>query len=182
MVRTSKKKGSGSKIKKYKKARDTKRRGKDYDEICDLVAARDEGRAAPIPYDDDLPGGGQFFCEETGKHFCDQRALDDHKKPRAARLPRRASRESRLVPKRRLPRGAPRQGWRPRRASRQPAHLVPRRSRAYKRRVKELKEIAPYTQRDAELAAGMTVEVLPSAREARAKAAAAAESRMDLNN
>ena len=34
----------------------------------------------------------------------------------------------------------------------------------------------------AELAAGMTVEVLPSAREARAKAAAAAESRMDLNN
>mmetsp|Transcript_26999 Transcript_26999/g.80952 ORF Transcript_26999/g.80952 Transcript_26999/m.80952 type:complete len:136 (-) Transcript_26999:19-426(-) len=134
MVRTSKKKGSGSKIKKYKKARDTKRRGKDYDEICELVAARDEGRAAPIPYDDDLPGGGQFFCEETGKHFCDQRALDDHKK-----------------------------------------------SRAYKRRVKELKEIAPYTQRDAELAAGMTVEVLPSAREARAKAAAAAESRMDLN-
>jgi len=33
-------------------------------------------------FDDELPGGGQFFCMETGKHFIDAHALADHKKTR----------------------------------------------------------------------------------------------------
>ena len=33
-----------------------------------------------LPYDDDLPGGGQFYCAETGRYFQDQKALDAHKK------------------------------------------------------------------------------------------------------
>ena len=41
--------------------------------------------------------------------------------------------------------------------------------------MKELREGTPHTQRDAETYAGLGVEVLPSAREARAKAAAKAE-------
>ena len=77
------------------------------------------------PFDDDLPGCGQFYCVETARYFVDQKALDDHKK-----------------------------------------------SRAYKRRVKELKEETPFTQKDAEAAAGMTKERLPSAAESRAKAEA----------
>lgn len=33
-----------------------------------------------IPFDDELPGGGQFYCVETDKHFIDARALGLHKK------------------------------------------------------------------------------------------------------
>ena len=83
------------------------------------------------PFDDDLPGCGQFYCVETARYFVDQQALDDHKK-----------------------------------------------SRAYKRRVKELKEETPFTQKDAEAAAGMTKERLPSAAESRAKAEAKKGRRM----
>ena len=64
---------------------------------------------------------------ETGKHFADQKGLDDHKK-----------------------------------------------SRAYKRRVKELKEDTKYSQTEAEIAAGMSVEVLPKMRDVRAAAGEAA--------
>lgn len=68
-------------------------------------------------YNDDLPGGGQFYCVETGRHFTNQRALDAHKK-----------------------------------------------TRGYKRRVKELRAERQFTQREAEWAAGMTEEELPSVR------------------
>ena len=53
-----------------------------------------------------------------------------------------------------------------------------KKSRAYKRRVKELKEETPFTQKDAEAAAGMTKERLPSAAESRAKAEAKKGRRM----
>ena len=101
------------------------------DQIFDDVNKIAEDGATPTPpYDEDLPGGGQFYCVETGRHFTDQRGLDDHKK-----------------------------------------------SRAYKRRVKELKEEKQYTQTDAEVAAGMSVEVLPKMADVRAAAKANAGSR-----
>jgi len=105
----------------------------------DIKKIEEDGEQA-IEYDEDLPGGGQFYCVETGRHFTDQRGLDDHKK-----------------------------------------------SRAYKRRVKELKEEKIYTQADAEISAGMSVEVLPKMADVRAAAAAAAAAggdrpaTMDLN-
>ena len=95
------------------------------------VAALEEQLETAQPFDDDLPGCGQFYCVETARYFVDQKALDDHKK-----------------------------------------------SRAYKRRVKELKEETPFTQKDAEAAAGMTKERLPSAAESRAKAEAKKGHRM----
>lgn len=36
--------------------------------------------AKKIEYDEDLPGGGQFYCVETGRYFQTQHALDAHKK------------------------------------------------------------------------------------------------------
>ena len=33
-----------------------------------------------IEYNDQLPGGGQFYCAETDRHFIDAKALGDHKK------------------------------------------------------------------------------------------------------
>ena len=122
--RTKSKPGSGSKIKKYKRGRDTKRRRRDVEQVFDDMTKKEQLETAQ-PFDDDLPGCGQFYCVETARYFVDQKALDDHKK-----------------------------------------------SRAYKRRVKELKEETPFTQKDAEAAAGMTAERLPSAAESRAKAEA----------
>ena len=128
--RTKSKPGSGSKIKKYKRGRDTKRRRRDVEQVFDDMTKKEQLETAQ-PFDDDLPGCGQFYCVETTQYFVDQKALDDHKK-----------------------------------------------SRAYKRRVKELREETPFTQKDAEAAAGMTKERLPSAAESRAKAEAKKGHRM----
>lgn len=80
----SRKKGARSKIKKYKKKTWLCRRAKDTDQIQDEIekSARTGVPADAFPYDDELPGGGQFYCVETGKHFADARSLADHKKGR----------------------------------------------------------------------------------------------------
>ena len=147
MGRTKQKPKAHAKIKKYKRSRDTKRRDRDVDQVFDDIKRAEALGPQVIPFDDDLPGGGQFYCArpaasdapprararrprpqvETGKHFADQKGLDDHKK-----------------------------------------------SRAYKRRVKELKEDTKYSQTEAEIAAGMSVEVLPKMRDVRAAAGEAA--------
>ena len=79
-----KKPGARSKIKKYKRACYTKNRSKDLDQIQDEVAkAKDVGADLnKVPFDDDLPGGGQFYAFETNRHFIDAKALADHKKTR----------------------------------------------------------------------------------------------------
>jgi hypothetical protein len=81
---SAKKAGSRSKIKKYKRKTWLSRRAKDTDQIQDeLEKAQETGvDPAKFEYDDELPGGGQFFCVETGKHFTDAKALADHKKSR----------------------------------------------------------------------------------------------------
>ena len=116
------KKGCLNKVKKYKKKCWLNHRAKDNDQIQDDVEkAVDSGLPAldeqfrQLPYNDDLPGGGHFYCVETDTHFISAKALADHKK-----------------------------------------------SRLYKKRVKQLKE-EKYTQESAESAAGMTKEVLPPA-------------------
>jgi bud site selection protein 20 len=115
---SAKKHGSRSKIKKYKRKTWLCHRAKDTDQIQDEIEKAAQKGQQPIlslAYDDELPGGGQFYCVETGKHFTDAKALADHKK-----------------------------------------------SRYFKRRIKELKE-EKYTQATAEWAAGMTKEKLPPA-------------------
>ena len=113
----SRNKGARSKIKKYKRKSWLCRRAKDTDQIQDEIEkSQTTGKPAEqFEYDDELPGGGQFYCVETGKHFADAKALADHKK-----------------------------------------------SRYYKKRCKELKE-EKYTQEVADMAAGMTKEILPPA-------------------
>jgi bud site selection protein 20 len=117
-ARGASKDGARSKKKKYKRAVWLSNRDKDMDQIQDEMekAQQEPGEAqASIPYDDDLPGGGQFFCVETGQHFINAKALSDHKK-----------------------------------------------TKYYKRRIKELKKKDKYTQDVADWAAGMTKEVLPA--------------------
>lgn len=81
----AKKNGARSKNKQYKRAVWLSNRDKDIDQIQDeLQLAQESGvsvvqRLVPA-YDDELPGGGQFYCVETGRHFIDAKALADHKK------------------------------------------------------------------------------------------------------
>ena len=86
-----KKPGARSKIKKYKRACLTKHRAKDLDQIQDEVAAaKEKGDSnltslGQVDFDEDLPGGGQFFCWETNRHFADERSLKEHKRTREVR-------------------------------------------------------------------------------------------------
>jgi len=82
----AKKKGIRSKKKQYKRAVWLKNRDKDIDQIQDEFEKQQESgvpvvqRLVPHGYDDELPGGGQFYCAETARHFIDAKALADHQK------------------------------------------------------------------------------------------------------
>mmetsp|Transcript_56289 Transcript_56289/g.98803 ORF Transcript_56289/g.98803 Transcript_56289/m.98803 type:complete len:129 (-) Transcript_56289:117-503(-) len=67
------------KNKEYKKGIDTKRRPRDVDQIQDDIAKEAElGKKMEFEYDEDLPGLGQFYCTQCGRHFGDQSTLDIH--------------------------------------------------------------------------------------------------------
>lgn len=81
----AKTKGIRSKKKQYKRAVWLSNRDKDIDQIQDeFEKAAETGVSVTqrlVPeYDDELPGGGQFYCPETARHFIDAKALADHKK------------------------------------------------------------------------------------------------------
>jgi bud site selection protein 20 len=76
----SRRKGATSKVKKYKRKTWLCHRAKDTDQIQDEIEKGAKNRN--VPYNDELPGGGQFYCVETGMHFIDAKALADHKKSR----------------------------------------------------------------------------------------------------
>ena len=72
-----------NKIKKYKRSIKLGRRPKDRDEIqTQIEKAEEAGKPIAFEYDDELPGGGQYYAIETGQHFTDAKALADHKKSR----------------------------------------------------------------------------------------------------
>jgi bud site selection protein 20 len=81
---SAKKFGSRSKIKKYKRKAWLCNRARDTDQIQDEIEkAKETGKPVDqFEYDDELPGGGQFYCIECGKHHTDAKALSDHKKCR----------------------------------------------------------------------------------------------------
>ena len=68
-----------------------RRRTKDLDQIVEdldkTVSAGTPGSLS-VPYDEDLPGGGQFLCVECAKHFQDTAVLSLHRlgKPHKKRL------------------------------------------------------------------------------------------------
>jgi len=78
----AKHKGANAKVKKYKRKVWLSNRQKDIDQIqTEFEKAGETGKTlTEIKFDDDLPGGGQFYCPETGQHFIDAKALEDHKK------------------------------------------------------------------------------------------------------
>ena len=89
MTRVSnRRKNAASKKKGFKKSWDVKRRTRDIDQIQDDLEQLKAGKTkfgktlvgANVLFDEDLPGGGLFYCIETGRHFANKDALDRHKK------------------------------------------------------------------------------------------------------
>ena len=67
----AKKAGRRNKLKKYKRATWLCNRSKDRDQIQDEIdKAEEKGKPIAFEYDDDLPGGGQFYCVETAREDC----------------------------------------------------------------------------------------------------------------
>ena len=112
MARYSKKPQANAKKKKYKRACSTARRARDIDQIHDDL----ERGGIKFEFDEDLPGGGQFYCVYCARHFISKPVLEEHT-----------------------------------------------RTKAHKRRRKELIMEAKYTQDEAEMGAGKTKEDLPPA-------------------
>jgi len=94
-------------IKDFKKKCRTRKRTKDLDQIHEDMKPENGKKLVFTEIDNDLPGGGQFYCIHCAKHCIDDKALMDHLK-----------------------------------------------SKIHKRRLRLLKE-KPYTQEEAEMAAGM---------------------------
>mmetsp|Transcript_27583 Transcript_27583/g.26444 ORF Transcript_27583/g.26444 Transcript_27583/m.26444 type:complete len:124 (-) Transcript_27583:228-599(-) len=76
--------GGRAKIKKYKRKVWLCNRVKDTDQIQDEIEkAHEIGKPTDqFEYDDELPGGGQFYSVETATHFINAKALAEHKKSR----------------------------------------------------------------------------------------------------
>ena len=79
MGRVRNKRARTTKNKVYKKTHDTKRRPRDVDQIQDDMQKEN----MTIEFDEDLPGGGQFYCLTCARHFINQDHLDSHISSRA---------------------------------------------------------------------------------------------------
>lgn len=114
---------------------------------------------AKFDFDEDLPGGGQFYCAETARHFVSRRdgvtgvaATPPHASAAGVLLIQTIATGSQVN------------------AVSLEAH---KKTKAYKKRCRELKK-TPYSQEEADRAAGLMKEVLPPLRLSRPSALAAA--------
>ncbi len=72
-------KNNTKKNKQYKKSHATRSRARDVDQIQDdIIKISKTGTPLTFELDDDLPGLGQFYCTECGRHFSDQINLTIH--------------------------------------------------------------------------------------------------------
>jgi bud site selection protein 20 len=78
-------KGHRAKNKSYKRSYKLKHYGKDHDVIHKELKKKDEDEKKciapkPLPFDEDLPGGGQFYALATNRYFINEKALKAHLK------------------------------------------------------------------------------------------------------
>jgi Zinc-finger double-stranded RNA-binding len=67
------------KNKTYKKAHKTHCRPRDIDQVQDdLIKEKEAGKKMGFELDEDLPGGGQYYCTFCARHFADQATLEAH--------------------------------------------------------------------------------------------------------
>jgi 5-methylcytosine-specific restriction endonuclease McrA len=74
-----------SKSKEYKKAFKTDNRARDVDQIQEDIekeVASGKKMNQSFTADDDLPGLGQHYCTQCGRHFSDEASLTSHAKSR----------------------------------------------------------------------------------------------------
>lgn len=76
-------KGHRAKNKSYRRSYKLRHYGKDHDQINKELKKNDEDEKkniapSPLPFDEDLPGGGQFYALATNRYFINQKTLDTH--------------------------------------------------------------------------------------------------------
>ncbi len=67
-----------SRNKQYAKARGTKRRTKDIDQV--ITDQKSPDKFLKQPLNDDLPGQAQFYCLHCARYFISERAIQAHYK------------------------------------------------------------------------------------------------------
>ncbi|KAF2070610.1 hypothetical protein CYY_008067 [Polysphondylium violaceum] len=70
--------GTHTKNKQYKRARSTKNRAKDIDQIYNEIQPENIEKYTKIEIDPELPGMGQHFCIHCSKHYITDEALNTH--------------------------------------------------------------------------------------------------------
>jgi bud site selection protein 20 len=69
-----------SKNKQFQKARKTKHRTKDIDQIIEDLKPQNLIKLQNQPLDENLPGLGQHYCFFCSRYFIDKHALETHNK------------------------------------------------------------------------------------------------------
>jgi bud site selection protein 20 len=80
MGQTQRRKKNTAKNKQYQKARKTKHRTKDIDEIMDDLKPENLGKFDNQKLDESLPGLGQYYCLFCSRYFIDKSHLESHYK------------------------------------------------------------------------------------------------------
>ena len=86
MGHTQRRKGNTAKHKQYGKARRTRNKTKDLDQIVEDLDPKNSLKFTNMPIDEDLPGLGQYYCIFCSRYFINQKSLDiryktkEHKK------------------------------------------------------------------------------------------------------
>ncbi|EGC28545.1 hypothetical protein DICPUDRAFT_44131 [Dictyostelium purpureum] len=70
--------GTHTKNKQYKRARSTKNRAKDIDQIYNEIQPENQEKFTKFEADPDLPGMGQSYCMHCSKHFITNEDLEKH--------------------------------------------------------------------------------------------------------
>lgn len=78
MGKAQRRRKNTSKNKQYQKARKTKHRTKDVDEILEDLKPENLLKNENKEIDEDLPGLGQFYCVFCSRYFTDKNTLETH--------------------------------------------------------------------------------------------------------
>lgn len=80
MGHAQRRRGNTAKNKQYGKARRTRNKTKDLDQIVDDINPINAMKFQNMAVDEDLPGLGQYYCIFCARYFVNQRTLDEHYK------------------------------------------------------------------------------------------------------
>eukprot|EP00827_Trimyema_finlayi_P001991 TRINITY_DN1937_c0_g1_i1.p2 TRINITY_DN1937_c0_g1~~TRINITY_DN1937_c0_g1_i1.p2 ORF type:complete len:141 (+),score=52.00 TRINITY_DN1937_c0_g1_i1:33-425(+) len=70
----------------FHRERKTKHYSRDIDQIYEDIKPENSKNYENLPFEEDKPGFGQFYCIPCAKHFINERALSDHQKEKTHKV------------------------------------------------------------------------------------------------